>query len=295
MANDRSNNKPKASDVASEALEALGKNLAKAGTEKSARVLVAWCWRKGIKSSGFVNAIALALKILIHSLPSDRNQAALEGAVEGIEQRVETELEFLRRQPDDAARNAVIAEALGEPAPTNHAHGGDSHHGSHGGNAHAHTTSSSGAAKDAKTLMGYISRLPGNKRQQAIDFFRAFSAGAPKTFQLIEQFQARDGFLERLFHRVETFWDDEEFLAMAIKDLLGEEIKGIQHEKDNKPVARVQRALGTAFQQLEDGLTFVGVPKIGHGHDEHDHNPTPVTPGHGENWGDLMNQVRNRH
>lgn len=265
MAQPQNNNRPKASEIANEALEALGSKLGRVGSEKSARVLVAWCWKRGIKSSAFVNTIALALKILVHSLPSDSLQAALEGAVEGIETRVETELDLLRRLPDDAARNAAIAEALGEAKPTDPHKGHDAGHGSH-------TTTSTAQARDEKTVMGYITRLPANKRQQAMDFWKAFKGGAPKVAGLIEQCQARDGFLGCLFERVFAFWDDQEFMAEAVRQLLGDELKAMKAEKDHKPIARMQHAIGSVFQALEDGMNAVGVPQI---HDNnHDNNHT---------------------
>lgn len=253
--------------VAKELFEGAGDNL----TEKSKfqSYAAAFLYKKmGRGAFPLVRTLEVTLAAAAHKLGGRYAGILAEGILDGIGDSVRVELNRLKDLPE-AERAAHIKSVLSGSDP--HASAADPHHG-HGATTHHVPAAASGAAaKDAKTLMGYITRLPSDKRKKAMDFWRAFRAEAPRVFALIEQYQAREGFLERLFERIEAFWDDQEFMAEAVKELMGEEFKAIQDEKNHKPVARLRHAIGSVFGALEDGLTAAGVPQI---HDDNNHNHT---------------------
>jgi hypothetical protein len=267
--------------------EAITKELFESGgdalTEKSKFQIhaAAFLYKKlGRGAFGVIRTLEVTLTAAAHKLGGRYAGIIAEGILDGVGDAVRLELNRLKDLPE-AERAAHIKTVLSggghhAPADPHHGHGATAHaaHGTH----HAPAAGSTAAAKDAKTLMGYITRLPPDKRAKAIEFWRAFREEAPRVFALILECQAREGFLERLFERIDAFWEDQEFMAEAVKDLMGEELGAIQAEKDHKPVAKLKKAIGGVFGALEEGLTGMGVPErhaqINHGHNDHNHDPS---------------------
>lgn len=282
-----------------EGVESLGDNLSDDASQGFMRRIAARLWRSGIRSSGAMTGAVVAIKAAIKTRNWSPNaKAFLEGVAEGLEDSLRYQMRRFREIEQDQGPDALKKEldkALGSSHGAREAHaehGND--HGAHGTTTHAGP--STGAAKDAKTLIGYITRLPPNKRQLGVEFYLAFEE-LPKVLALIEQCQAREGFLDRLFERVAAFSDNRNFLMLSVKKLLGDELAAIKHEQDHKPMARLKHAAHEVFGALEAGMDTVGVPKIGHGHghdhNDHDSHPVPASPGFGDDWGTLMNKIHN--
>lgn len=282
-------------NLLNEGIESLGDNLGEAAVPKLMRRIAAGLYRAGIRNAAGLGLAVVTIKAAIKTRTWKPNvKAFLEGLVEGLEDGLKFEFRRFREIEQDQGKDALRKEIGKILAPRDADHGRADPHVGHGTDHGKVTPVSTAAARDAKTIMGFITRLPSDKRRKAMDFWRAFRAEAPNVFALIEQCQTRDGFLERLFERIDAYWDDQDFMAEAVKDLLGEELKAIEIEKSHKPVARLRHVIGGVFGALEDGLTAMGVPErsqITHAHNDDNH---PVGSGFGDDWGNLQDRLRNR-